>query len=59
MPKDEKTKKGIYQILFGREDIPLSTEVEFTENAKQTILIGLGILTAGAIIITAIIKRDK
>lgn len=56
---DEKKKKSIYEFLFGRDDIPISTEVTFTEAGKQTILIGLGIITVGAIVITAIIKNNQ
>jgi len=59
MSKKNEKGIGIYQALFGQEDIPISTQVDFTPGAERTILIGTTILVTGTIIAIAIIKNTR
>ena len=56
---NEKTKAGIYQILFGQPDIPVSTDISFEPEAKETILSGLLILSVTGIIITLLATQKN
>ena len=55
----KENNTGIYQILFGRDDIPISSEVDFTQRAQQTILITTFVLSATAILMMYIAKTYK